>query len=166
MLFAVIAALPADIAVLFIEHDMDIVFSFATRIIVLVAGARAARGRPRHRPQRSARARGLSRPGRPCLSPLLELRDVRAGYGEAVVLDGVSLALPGNGSLAVLGRNGVGKTTLLLTVMGFVPLARGSIRISRPRHLAAAAAPPAPAWASAGCRRSATSSPRSPSRRT
>ena len=38
-LFAVIAALPADIAVLFIEHDMDIVFRFATRIIVLVAGA-------------------------------------------------------------------------------------------------------------------------------
>jgi ABC-type branched-subunit amino acid transport system ATPase component len=38
-LFAVIAALPADISVLFIEHDMDIVFKFATRIIVLVGGA-------------------------------------------------------------------------------------------------------------------------------
>ncbi len=38
-LFAVLAALPSDIAVLFIEHDMDIVFSFATRIIVLVGGA-------------------------------------------------------------------------------------------------------------------------------
>ena len=38
MLFGVIAALPQDISVLFIEHDMDIVFSFATRIIVLVAG--------------------------------------------------------------------------------------------------------------------------------
>jgi ABC-type branched-subunit amino acid transport system ATPase component len=38
MLFSVIAALPEDISVLFIEHDMDIVFSFATRIIVLVAG--------------------------------------------------------------------------------------------------------------------------------
>lgn len=38
-LFSVIAALPEDISVLFIEHDMDIVFSFATRIIVLVAGA-------------------------------------------------------------------------------------------------------------------------------
>jgi ABC-type branched-subunit amino acid transport system ATPase component len=37
-LFAALAALPADISVLFIEHDMDIVFSFATRIIVLVAG--------------------------------------------------------------------------------------------------------------------------------
>jgi branched-chain amino acid transport system ATP-binding protein len=58
---------------------------------------------------------------------LLELREVRAGYGEAVVLDGVSLALPANGSLAVLGRNGVGKSTLLLTAMGFVKVARGSV---------------------------------------
>src|SRR5690606_15943988 len=41
--------------------------------------------------------------------------------------DGVSFTLPANGSLAVLGRNGVGKTTLLLTAMGFVGLARGSI---------------------------------------
>jgi branched-chain amino acid transport system ATP-binding protein len=61
--------------------------------------------------------------------PLLELREVRSGYGEAVVLDGVSVALPRHGSLAVLGRNGVGKTTLLLTVMGFVPLARGSVHL-------------------------------------
>ena len=38
-LFEVIAGLPSDISVLFIEHDMDIVFAFATRIIVLVAGA-------------------------------------------------------------------------------------------------------------------------------
>jgi branched-chain amino acid transport system ATP-binding protein len=60
---------------------------------------------------------------------LLELTDVRAGYGDAIVLDGVSLALSENGSLAVLGRNGVGKTTLLLTIMGFVRLARGSVRL-------------------------------------
>jgi branched-chain amino acid transport system ATP-binding protein len=60
---------------------------------------------------------------------ILELRDVRSGYGEAVVLDGVSVALPARGSLAVLGRNGVGKTTLLLTAMGFVPLARGSVHL-------------------------------------
>ena len=59
--------------------------------------------------------------------PLLELTDVRAGYGEAVVLDGISFSLPVNGSVAVLGRNGVGKTTLLLTVMGIVEAARGSI---------------------------------------
>ncbi len=60
--------------------------------------------------------------------PLLELEDVKAGYGDAVVLDGISLALPEQGSLALLGRNGVGKTTLLLAIMGFIPLSRGSIR--------------------------------------
>ena len=48
--------------------------------------------------------------------PLLELKDVRAGYGDAVVLDGVSLEVADKGSLAVLGRNGVGKSTLLLTM--------------------------------------------------
>ncbi len=60
---------------------------------------------------------------------LLELEDVRAGYGEAVVLDGVTLALPANGSLALLGRNGVGKTTLLLAAMGFVGIMRGAVRL-------------------------------------
>ena len=58
---------------------------------------------------------------------LLQLDNVRAGYGEAVVLDGVSLSVPPGGSLAVLGRNGVGKTTLLLTIMGFVNLMQGSV---------------------------------------
>ena len=59
--------------------------------------------------------------------PLLELHDVRAGYGDAVVLDGISLELPENGSLALLGRNGVGKSTLLLTIMGFTTVKRGRI---------------------------------------
>lgn len=59
---------------------------------------------------------------------LLEFREVRSGYGEAVVLDDISLSLPENGSLALLGRNGVGKTTLLLTAMGFVGLKRGTVR--------------------------------------
>jgi len=61
------------------------------------------------------------------LEPLLHLRGVRAGYGEAVVLDDVSLEVPRNGSLAVLGRNGVGKSTLLLTVMGYTRLQAGTI---------------------------------------
>jgi branched-chain amino acid transport system ATP-binding protein len=52
---------------------------------------------------------------------------VRGGDGEAVVLDGVSISVPENGSLALLGRNGVGKTTLLLAIMGFVRLSRGSL---------------------------------------
>jgi len=59
--------------------------------------------------------------------PLLALRDVRAGYGEAVVLDGISLEVPDRGRLAVLGRNGVGKSTLLLTIMGLSDVGQGTI---------------------------------------
>ena len=59
--------------------------------------------------------------------PLLVLEDVRAGYGDAVVLDGVSLTVPERGSLAVLGRNGVGKSTLILTIMGFTHVMRGRL---------------------------------------
>jgi branched-chain amino acid transport system ATP-binding protein len=59
--------------------------------------------------------------------PLLRLDDVRAGYGEALVLDGISLEVPEFGSLAVLGRNGVGKSTLFLTLMGYTQLRRGTI---------------------------------------
>jgi len=72
--------------------------------------------------------------------PLLVLEDVRAGYGDAVVLDGISLEIPENGSLAVLGRNGVGKSTLLLTIMGYTNVVRGRVRCrdeditSRPPH--------------------------------
>ena len=58
---------------------------------------------------------------------MLEIKGVRAGYGEAVVLDDISLALAPGASLAVLGRNGVGKSTLLLTVMGYTRLHHGSI---------------------------------------
>ena len=59
---------------------------------------------------------------------MLELRGIRAGYGDAVVLEDISLELPADGSLAVLGRNGVGKSTLLLTVMGYTRLHSGTIR--------------------------------------
>jgi branched-chain amino acid transport system ATP-binding protein len=58
---------------------------------------------------------------------LLRLSGVRAGYGATVVLEDIALALPERGSLAVLGRNGVGKTTLLGTIMGHTTLHSGSI---------------------------------------
>ena len=60
-------------------------------------------------------------------APLLALHDVRAGYGPAVVLDGVSFEVPERGGLAVLGRNGVGKSTVLLTIMGYTQIGRGRI---------------------------------------
>jgi len=58
----------------------------------------------------------------------LELDALTAGYGETVVLDGVSFRLADGETLALLGRNGVGKTTLLATIMGHTRLHRGAIR--------------------------------------
>jgi len=59
--------------------------------------------------------------------PLLRLEDVYAGYGSATVLDGVSLAISPGESLAVLGRNGVGKSTLILTIMNLTALFSGRV---------------------------------------
>ena len=58
---------------------------------------------------------------------LLSCDKVRAGYDEAIVLDGVSLEVPRHGSLAILGRNGAGKSTLILTIMGFTQVKLGKI---------------------------------------
>jgi branched-chain amino acid transport system ATP-binding protein len=52
------------------------------------------------------------------MAELLRVEDLRAGYGEAVVLQGVSLALDQGQTLALLGRNGTGKTTLINTLAG------------------------------------------------
>jgi branched-chain amino acid transport system ATP-binding protein len=59
---------------------------------------------------------------------MLSLKGVHSGYGETVVLENVDLELPQRGSLAVLGRNGVGKTTLLATIMGHTTFHSGRIR--------------------------------------
>jgi branched-chain amino acid transport system ATP-binding protein len=63
------------------------------------------------------------------MAELLAVEGVRAGYGGAVVLEDISLRLDEGDSLALLGRNGVGKTTLLVTLMGFTEMHRGSIRL-------------------------------------
>jgi branched-chain amino acid transport system ATP-binding protein len=59
----------------------------------------------------------------------LELDNVSAGYGETVVLENVRLALGEGETLSIIGRNGVGKTTLLATVMGHNTLHGGDVRL-------------------------------------
>ncbi|HZG21685.1 MAG TPA: ABC transporter ATP-binding protein [Herbaspirillum sp.] len=59
---------------------------------------------------------------------LLALEKVTAGYGESIVLEDVSFAMNEGESLALLGRNGVGKTSLLITLMGLTRLHGGRIR--------------------------------------
>jgi branched-chain amino acid transport system ATP-binding protein len=57
----------------------------------------------------------------------LELRHISAGYGETVVLEGIDLSLQRAECISVIGRNGVGKSTLLATVMGHTTLHQGDI---------------------------------------
>ena len=63
------------------------------------------------------------------MSLAIAVRELSAGYGETVVLDGISLEVPAGGTLAILGRNGVGKTTLLATMMGLTTLHAGTIAL-------------------------------------
>jgi branched-chain amino acid transport system ATP-binding protein len=62
------------------------------------------------------------------MAELLQLENLTAGYGESVVLEGVSLSMAEGDSLALLGRNGVGKTTLLVTLMGLTRVHGGDIK--------------------------------------
>jgi branched-chain amino acid transport system ATP-binding protein len=59
----------------------------------------------------------------------LALRHVSAGYGDTVVLEDVNLTLAAGESISVIGRNGVGKTTLLATAMGHTTLHRGAVTL-------------------------------------
>ncbi|AWK89918.1 ABC transporter ATP-binding protein [Azospirillum thermophilum] len=60
---------------------------------------------------------------------LLEVAGLTAGYGETLILEGVGFTVPPGGRLALLGRNGVGKTTTLATLVGQTTRRAGSIRL-------------------------------------
>ena len=61
---------------------------------------------------------------------LLRVAGLRAGYGEAVVIDDIGFAISEGRSLALLGRNGTGKTTLLATLVGVTRYRAGSIELN------------------------------------
>jgi branched-chain amino acid transport system ATP-binding protein len=63
------------------------------------------------------------------MTPLLEIGKLRAGYGTSLVLQGIDLSVERGQVVAVLGRNGVGKTTLLHAINGFVRPSGGSVRL-------------------------------------
>ncbi|MGN6583246.1 MAG: ABC transporter ATP-binding protein [Rhizobiaceae bacterium] len=63
------------------------------------------------------------------MDDLLEVRDLRAGYGAATVLSGVSFTLGQGQSIALLGRNGAGKTTLINTLVGVTTYRSGEIML-------------------------------------
>jgi branched-chain amino acid transport system ATP-binding protein len=63
------------------------------------------------------------------MSELLHIENLTAGYGAIQVLHGVNLSLSAGGRLALIGRNGVGKTTLLKAVMGLADMTGGQVKL-------------------------------------
>ncbi|WP_407180031.1 ATP-binding cassette domain-containing protein [Bradyrhizobium sp. STM 3562] len=126
--------------VLLIEHDIDRVLSLSDRITVLHQGHVIAEGEPfaiaddpkvleaylgRHGTRRSQQAAiktaARKRP------PLLTIKGIHAGYNSSRILHGIDLEVREGEVVALLGRNGVGKTTALQTIMGLLRPTKGSI---------------------------------------
>ena len=61
------------------------------------------------------------------MTALLQVRDIHTCYGSAHILDGVTFDVPRASCVGILGRNGVGKTTLARSIIGFTPPVRGDV---------------------------------------
>ncbi len=68
-------------------------------------------------------------PGPRLGSVVIEANDLRKGFGDRVLIDGLSFTLPRNGIVGVIGPNGVGKTTLFKTIVGLEPLDAGQLKV-------------------------------------
>ncbi|RQS35142.1 branched-chain amino acid ABC transporter ATP-binding protein/permease [Burkholderia sp. Bp8990] len=145
---AIIRELANHHAVLLIEHDIDRVLTISDRVSVLHRGRLIADGSPaevaRHREvieaylghakgERPVDARLAARRGAqhedaaPARRPLLRLEGVKAGYTGNTILDGIDLTLHEGEVIAILGRNGVGKTTTLRAATGVADVTAGRI---------------------------------------
>jgi len=68
-------------------------------------------------------------PGPRLGSIVIEAKNLRKGFGDRSLIDGLSFSLPPNGIVGVIGPNGVGKTTLFKTIVGLEPLDGGELKI-------------------------------------
>ncbi len=68
-------------------------------------------------------------PGPRLGSTVIEIKDLKKGFGDRVLIEGLSFSLPRNGIVGVIGPNGVGKTTLFKTIVGLEDADRGDVKI-------------------------------------
>ena len=133
---AKIRELARTIDIVIIEHDMEVVFEIADDITVMAQGAILASGSPKEiaadervREAYLGRRKTRTTSRRP---RMLRLDDVHVHIGKLHILQGVNLEVKAGECAALLGRNGVGKTTTLRAIMG---LARKHRRHGRVRRL-------------------------------
>jgi len=125
--------------VLFTEHSMDVVFGQADRVAVLVRGQLLAEGTPESIRQdarvqaaylgsseKESCLRLLDKPEVP-KTPLLTVKDLNAWYGAAHILHGVSLTVGRGEVVALMGRNGAGKSTTLKGIAGLLARTEGRV---------------------------------------
>ena len=121
-----LASLPRSLPFLLIEHDMSFALGLTDRVLCLHNGLTVDVRHARRGARRRARPGRLPRPS----LTMLDVRDLHAGYATARVLQGATLRVDARQVVALLGRNGMGKTTLLRAISGLRPphVASGSIR--------------------------------------
>ena len=118
---------------LLIEHDLAAAFKIVDKITAMKTGRIVAEGTPDEIRQESASRKsmraGASGPRCPGVTSdaMLAVEDIHTYYGESYVLQGISLTVERGRIAAVLGRNGVGKTTLIRSTIAFTPPRRGRV---------------------------------------
>ena len=131
--------LAAQMAVLLVEHDIDRVFAFADRITVMNEGAVLVDGGPdevRRHPEvqrvylggeRKAFIESVRRPETAPGEVVLGLSGVNTFYGKSHILHDVALEVREGEAVALLGRNGAGKSSTIKSIMGLVPPRSGRV---------------------------------------
>ncbi|MGB3293391.1 MAG: branched-chain amino acid ABC transporter ATP-binding protein/permease [Phormidesmis sp.] len=125
----------AGLKVILIEHDMDLVMGISDQVVVLDSGQRICTGSPTQVQQNPAVLEAylgvsdanLSRPALPDPAPLLQIQQLVTGYDRLRVLHKISLTVNQGELVAVIGANGTGKSTLLKTISGLLPVWSGQM---------------------------------------
>ena len=126
------------LCVLIIEHDLDFVRQISSRIILLHQGRVALDGpvadvvdHPLIREIYTGNTRCRGTRG-DVMTAALELINLTSGYGSSTVVHGVSLQIAPGEIFALVGKNGMGKSSLLKTILSFLPALGGAVRLNGP----------------------------------